>query len=413
MPSGVGWRMLRASGLWVPVGTPLLVSPEGSEPVLTIASLDDSDGNLSLAVRWSSSWGMRDHTSLPPYWVLIKGPLPERPITNGKEPETNPFENKTEAETEPAEKRKSAKSRYTPTPEEQPPAIRCQIRVEGIVDAIPDDFDPQLFDSIDISHLKVSEGSSNTLGTWFSSTITALGTSSQTILWNYKIPSEILALAKKDAIPCGILVLLGVVEESATPEWATQYNDEQERSDAQMRKLQAQTRAMMRESGMSQAEKAKAYKERTTKAHDDWVDEMNANRRREVQRAETRTVEAMQSPKWDNKLVAEHNLTWLKKDGHVEADHDLKRAVEILLWRMINEPRVAEEIASMLDQWKAFVDNGGMRRAEYLELKEKQIVFAQASLVLAIIENSVAAAHGSLAMDLQECVRIWKKVRLG
>ncbi len=67
VPHATGFRMLRASGLWLPLGTPLLLSPDEHEPVLTVAPLDDSDGNLSLAVRWSSNWGMRDHMSLPPY----------------------------------------------------------------------------------------------------------------------------------------------------------------------------------------------------------------------------------------------------------------------------------------------------------------------------------------------------------
>jgi len=127
----------------------------------------------------------------------------------------------------------------------------------------------------------------------------------------------------------------------------------------------------------------------------------------------TRIIEAIQSPKWDNKLVAEHNLLWLKKEGHVENTHDLKRSVEILLWRMVNEPIFAQDLAQSLFSWQAFVDNGGMRKAEYLALKENQIVFAYASLFLAVIKASVTAAHGSLAMDLQECMRIWKTVRLG
>jgi hypothetical protein len=66
-----------------------------------------------------------------------------------------------------------------------------------------------------------------------------------------------------------------------------------------------------------------------------------------------------------------------------------------------------------LDGWKAFVDNGGIRKADYVALKEAQIMFAYASLVLAVIEDSVTAAHGSLAMDLQECLRVWQRVRLG
>jgi hypothetical protein len=40
-------------------------------------------------------------------------------------------------------------------------------------------------------------------------------------------------------------------------------------------------------------------------------------------------------------------------------------------------------------------------------------MFAYAALVLAVIEGSVTAAHGSLAIDLQECLRVWKTVRLG
>jgi hypothetical protein len=47
------------SGLWVPIGTALLVSPDREENVLTIAPLDDSDGKLSLVVRWSSDWRIR------------------------------------------------------------------------------------------------------------------------------------------------------------------------------------------------------------------------------------------------------------------------------------------------------------------------------------------------------------------
>lgn len=414
VPHGPGFRMLRGSGLWVPVGTPLLVSPDGSEPVLTIAPLDDSDGNLSLAVRWSSNWGMRDHTSLPPYWVLIKGAPLQRPITSTGQSEKNGVNSSTENLTH-NNKKSSAEIKYAPLSNEKPPAIRCQVGVEGIVNATPDGPDASLFDDLDIEHLKSNEDgeSVSKTGVWFASAVTALGTSSQTILWNYKIPSEVLAFAKKDSVPCGVLVLLGVVDESVTPEWATQYNDEEELQHARMKKQQEQTRAMMREAKLTPAERAKAFHERQSKIHDDWVDEQRANRRKEAQRAEAKLVEAIHSPKWSNKLVADHHLIWLKKEGVVDNDHDLKRAVEILLWRMVNEPQLAEAIGVMLDQWKAFVDNGGMRRAEYLELKEKQVLFAQASLILAIIEEVVTASHGSLASDLQECVRIWKKVRLG
>ena len=412
VPDSTGFRMLRASGLWVPTGTPLLLSPDRNEPVLTIAPLDDSDGKLSLAVRWSSNWGMRDPSSLPPYWVLIKGTATKRPSIRDDHEEKKQQE-EANGPTAADIKRPSSMSKYLPVNEEAPPATRCQIGINGLITAIPDDFDSQMFDHLDISHLEVDETGSNSAGIWFASAITAFSTSSQTILWNYKIPSEILSFAKKDTIPCGILVLLDIVEESATPEWATKYNDEDEKREAQFRKMREQSRAMLKENSLPPDQKAAAIRERQLKSQEDWVEGLNATRRMEAQRAETRMVEAIQSPKWNNKLVAEHSLAWLKKGGHVDESHELKRATETLLWTMVNESQMSADLAKMLDGWKASVDNGGIRKADYMVLKENQVMFAYGSLLLAVIEDSVTAAHGSLAMDLQECIRIWKKVRLG
>lgn len=416
VPDPAGFRMLRGSGLWVPTGTPLLVSPETHEKVLSIAPLDDSDGHLSLCVQWSSHWAMRDHNSLPPYWVLVKGCAPKTPVFEAEAVEEKASDVETEIEIPKGEKKgekNGSTSRYLPDSELAPPAIRCQIGVDGLAIAIRDDRDSNLFDDLDIDHLKINEPGMSTIGIWFASAITALGTTSETILWNYKIPSDILSFTKIDSIPCGVLVLLDVVGESATPEWATKYNDIEEEREAQFRKLKKQSSDVMKEMQMSPADRAKAARERQMQAHDDWVQERNAAKRRDAQRAETRMLEAMQSPKWNNKLVAEHNLAWLKKEGHVEQDHDLKRSVEILLWKMFPDLALVEELGKLLDNWKKAVDNGGIKRADFLVFKESQVMFAYASLLIALVQNSVTAAHGSLAMDLQECVRIWKKVRLG
>ncbi|KAL2075811.1 hypothetical protein VTL71DRAFT_754 [Oculimacula yallundae] len=452
VPDPSGFRMLRASGLWVPTGTPLLLSPDRREGVLTIGPLDDSDGKLSLAVRWSSNWGTRDPTSLPPYWVRLRGASPNTSYLekHGSDVKTAERSLNSKEETAPQnagdeqaedhasyeqkhvlnspDHRKAEKissvpesflrrsidriNNYVPLPEDLP-MVRCQVGVQGLIAATPDDIDPLLFEPLDISHLEVEETNVNTIGVWFASVLTALSTSSDTILWNYKIPTEILAFAKKDTIPCGVLVLLGITEESATPEWATQYDDEEENREIQMRKMKEQSQATMREMRLPPAEKSRAYHQRIAKEHDDWREGLNAARRRDAQRAETRVIEALQSPKWDNRLVAEHNLLWLKKEGLVNEVHDLKRSVEIILWRMLNEPIFAQELTKSLDTWQAFVDSGGLRKADYLALKENQTMFATASLLLSVIKVSVVASHGSLGMDLQECMRMWKTVRLG
>jgi hypothetical protein len=178
---------------------------------------------------------MRDpFLSLPPYYVLIKGEFPLKAASKREDPEENLLESKLEtttiAESEKSSTPKTAK--YIPIPEETPPAVRCKIGLNGLTTAIPNDFNAQMFDQLNIDHLKVDDTNTNTTSVWFASAITAFGTSSQTVLWSYKIPSEILSFAKKDTIPCGILVLLDVVEKSATPEWATKYNDEEEAREA-------------------------------------------------------------------------------------------------------------------------------------------------------------------------------------
>jgi hypothetical protein len=254
---------------------------------------------------------------------------------------------------------------------------------------------------------------SSTTGIWFASVATALGASSQTVLWNYHIPNEVLLFSRKDTIPCGIMVLLGVVEESATPEWATQYDDEAERRELQMKKMRDQSQAMLREAKLPPDQRQKVAMERMMKMNDDFMEERRATARREAQRADTRMLEALQSPKWDNKLVAEHNLTWLKSQCHVAQSHDVKRVVEVLLFKMIRDTVLAASLTKMLDAWKAWVDNGGMTRGDHAMLKENQVTFAYASLIMSTIRDSVTAVDGSLAMDLQESVKIWKRVRLG
>jgi hypothetical protein len=212
VPDPAGFRMLRASGLWVPVGTVLLRSPNEEEAVLYVAPLDDSDGNLSLSVRWSSDWGMRDPTSLPPYWVLIKGAGETgESVDSTTEKETekhddiaekeqmtagvaDPIEERPKEDCEPSETSKTNK--YIPDTEDVTLDLRCQIGTFGLTAAISDSPESDLFDELNIRHLEVSEVFPNATGTWFASAVTALGTTSQTVLWSYKISPEILSFAK-------------------------------------------------------------------------------------------------------------------------------------------------------------------------------------------------------------------------
>jgi hypothetical protein len=133
----------------------------------------------------------------------------------------------------------------------------------------------------------------------------------------------------------------------------------------------------------------------------------------ETQRREARASEALQSPRWDAKLVAEHNLRWLKAHGHVDDAVALKDAVGMLLHRMILDGQFASSVCQTLDLWKAWADNGGMRKSDSAALQDAREAFAQASLLVAMIKDTTVAHEGTLSTDLQDCMGMWRTVRLG
>lgn len=124
-------------------------------------------------------------------------------------------------------------------------------------------------------------------------------------------------------------------------------------------------------------------------------------------------MEALQSPRWDTKLIAEHCLKWLQARGVWDKSLALKEIVGLMLHRMVLDGEYASLLCKMLDTWKAWADMGGMRNADYQSVQDSQEMFAQATLLMTLIKDTSGALEGTLSMDLQECLRVWKKVRLG
>lgn len=420
IPNAHGWRLLRSTGLWTPVGCALMTSPDGKENALTIAPLDGSDGHLSLAVNWSSEWTTRDYSHLPPYWVR----LPPPPPSQKPQPETSSASTKSASDPNPFDggEAPSTSSIRKPsldsithaahTTSSQP--ITCQISTDGIITALSQEIallSSVQLDSLYIDHIRIRPG--DTAGTWFASAATAYGTTSQTILWNYKIPDDVLSFARKETVPCGVLVLLKVVDEEKTPEWATKWNDHGADLDVFGRRHREQREAMIKEGRMNPAERANAVRERVMRENQQRLDDMRDKMRVESQRRETKQLEALQSPKWDTKTVAGHNLMWLKGKKEVSESMELREHAGTLLHRMVLDGQFASNVCRMLDLWKAWAENGGMRKSDLTALQEDQVAFAQASVLLALIKETSTALEGTLSMDLQECMRLWRIVRLG
>jgi hypothetical protein len=124
-------------------------------------------------------------------------------------------------------------------------------------------------------------------------------------------------------------------------------------------------------------------------------------------------MEALQSPRWDTKLIADHCLKWLQAKGTWDETLTMKEIVGLMLHRMVLDGEFASSLCRMLDTWKAWADMGGMRKADYQSIQDNQTTFAQATLLMALIKDTSSALEGTLSMDLQECLRVWRKVRLG
>jgi hypothetical protein len=288
VPDQHGWRLLRSTGLWTPVGCSLLKSPDGQRNALTVAPLDDSDGHLSLAVNWSSNWTTRDHGSLPPYWVRLPAP-PATKLAEEDEEENTDIEEgsagtKVSVEQEHNQAGASTHKISMDTVQQEVESnaheqITCQISVDGIVDAIPQKEGQHTStrpDSLFVEHIRNRPG--RTDGTWFASAITAYGTTSQTILWNYKIPDDILSFSRKDTVPCGVLVLLGVVGDAETPEWATTHNDSGSSLDLFVRRNREQQAAIQAEARMPPAQREQAARDRMRRENEQRLDDSKCYR---------------------------------------------------------------------------------------------------------------------------------------
>lgn len=481
VPDPHGWRLLRSTGLWTPVGCALMKSPDGHHNALTLAPLNDSDGNLSLCVTWEPSWISRSFSDLPPYWVSLPAPPPEykEAETPAETPEAKETSDNTAAADDEttggassltssrpttanpkdakASQRKSLDSATRVGAAAATTPITCQISVDGIITALTEEkrraggiarnntmggisapggpagtsfplTSTVNLDSLYIEHIRLRPGVSD--GVWFASAATAYGTSSQTILWNYRITEEILAFARRETVPCGVLVLLGAADESETPEWATQHSSDHMHSHHQfVQRMNERRFAEQAEMRMPQHQREAAARDRRARENMQIFDDMREKTRRDQERREQREMEALHSAKWDTRLVAEHALRWLLREKKRRAGEqmngeesdpqqqtattDIKEMAGHILHRMVRDSEFSAKLCRMLDRWKSWADLGGMKKADLQALRSDMETFVDATLLISLIKDSTTALDGTLSVDLQECMRMWRKVRLG
>ena len=160
-----------------------------------------------------------------------------------------------------------------------------------------------------------------------------------------------------------------------------------------------------------QAEAARAA--RQVEEHFAFSDEFQARQRRNREREERRKTEALNSSRLDPGVVAQAAIKYLSGKVGFEASTEIQQAAERILFEMVKEETRALAICKVLDHWQRWNDQGGMNKQDLALATENPVDFSYAACLMCLFRKATISEESSVALDLQECVRVWKKIRLG
>jgi hypothetical protein len=418
VPVKEGWAQLRNAGLWTPAGTRLLVYPGDGVEVLSVAVSDDSDGILSLGVNWRPEWPGRGRDNVPPYWVRVPPPTKNEDLIAGMDG----IEGASGLNEEKGITKKGAFLDDDSASSEQEvdtrSALRVRISATGVQEAYTES---QPNAKLPLLHLRPMHASypsaSSTTGFWFSVVATAIQ-APQGGLWSFIIPSDILTLARHNTVPCGIMVLLGALTDDEVPAWRTPAHDEQAERFEKHVKFVEQARKANEEARLPPDQREAARRKRLEAEAIEFHNDFRRKRMREEQRREAEIHEAIQSQKLPISIVTTANLKYLSRTLKLPSDPpSTSTLLAQVLYAMAHDASFAVRLATMLDLWKNWAQSGGMTKSHYLAVKEDHMSFALASVVLNGVREiggeGMGMGGGSVVGDLQECLKVWRKVRLG
>ena len=293
LPDAKGLHMLRVSGLWTPRGTPLLVSPDAMGSVLRVAGTQDSDGILSLALRWEKAWDHREEASLPVGWMRLEVPPMSKDRISTLDEKRNDGIPLLNADRPCA---KSITTDYTPTPT----SLRFRLAPSGSLLTVQSATWEHSHTSLPVSPSDPSlthlTSPSSVAYPFFPTLALIYALSDSLPIYTCSIPPSTTVLTSSSAsIPTGVMVILNLIPEEEAPEWGeTKYNPLDDVHAVHSR-FMAKHRAMDAERKMApeQARVAKSAREAEEMAQ--MMEDAVARGRRERERSERREREAVAS----------------------------------------------------------------------------------------------------------------------
>jgi hypothetical protein len=457
IPDALGWEKLRSGGLWTPSGTVLLRQPHpetdeteaktrgrSSDWVLRTSMSDESDGILSLTIRWTTEYigqsvqELRGATSLPPGWGRLTQPLLEVQ-------DQDLGDKKTDIEKLGKDSENSQKSEEEKQADEKvdlPTRIlRSRVAHKHSMDSTSFrfHFDGDRVHKVYWEKQNRETGCASdpfrtfetaTAGIWFTCAASALLSSKMSSnLWAFEMPSDIKHFARKDSVPCGVMVLLGFLSEEEAPQWSFQKPESLDGANMARKhhnKLMVRLAAEREEASMppaqAQIHRSNRIRREMNETHDDMMAEIQQRQDRE----ERRIKDAIVSPKMSARKVAEACLRWLIESKDVGKEWTVEQLAEAVLYLLVlelqNGTAQAEgevaKIIKVLNEWTDWAAAGGMKMQQYYELnvEKEKVAFCFAASLVAVVADALNSDHagvGKVGADMMECLKLWRKVRLG
>ena len=163
---------------------------------------------------------------------------------------------------------------------------------------------------------------------------------------------------------------------------------------------------------------------------------MRKEQRERAEREERREREAINSTRLQMDLVKTAALRFLEGEGLVAdaannsddatGDHQdsFLTAVEQLLVGIYRADvgidaeanQCAVDSCEMLDRWRDWVERGGMTKEDLRAILRDKHAFCWAAVAMGLVTKVIGEERtdgGGLLNDVRECLRVWKKGRLG
>ncbi|WEW56436.1 hypothetical protein PRK78_001879 [Emydomyces testavorans] len=452
VPDENGWNMLRTSGLWTPTGTVLLRPPLGKfGGVLRIGVPDDSDGVLSLKLHWSSEWDRRSKECLPPFWMRIYRPsltpatIPSLEDNSNKsgdciikvdevsssELKANDADKKSTSTTEESAKERQIESKevshekddtsdvasVTPTLLTLVEEKRVALHGNKSSDSIRFRLEGDTIDHIYFEHFNSLTGMireidsfSEIIVQWFVHITSALGQIEKSGSWNFGLPSDILQCVQRDAVPCGVMELLGIMQEHEVPQWTSPKPNRNDPWKHHRRFMESQRQRQLELSmPPAQAEASRRAREQATLWN--MQDDLRETQRLQREYEENRETDAMNSPRLSNKIVAKACVTWLIAQNDIPSNYEVTDVVRAALYLMVLDSVRAKSIAETCDRWMVW-SKSGLNKSDMVELAGNKTSFCYAASMIYTMQIA-AQSESKVSTHMQECLGLWKKVRLG